>query len=85
MPKAIDASGHRVRPPNVLAAIFRGDKEALSTMGRNGNAVKNGMRRLQKTAERRREEIFREAYLQRRDEEFRQSAIATNMHICPID
>lgn len=77
MAKKRGFDGHRVRPPEVLAAVLSGDKAKCSELGKRGAAAK---KRKKAAAE---AEARKRALAQA--EEFRLRAEEANEHICPID
>ncbi|MCR4285607.1 MAG: hypothetical protein NUW00_01800 [Candidatus Kaiserbacteria bacterium] len=82
--KNVGPDGRRVIPTKVALAIFRGDKEALSEMGTNGNHVKQRKRHLARVRETN-EAIHAEYCIGKLKEELRARDEEANLHICPID
>lgn len=100
MAHEVDFTGHRVRPPHVLRAVLRDDKERLSELGRRGAASRQRLRVAQKAHKNRTAyeaakqaaaedaaiAAFRQKLIKEDDARyFREMHRECNYDICPID
>lgn len=97
MAKKRGPDGHRVLPPEVLAAVLSGDTKKCSELGKRGAAAKK-RKKAAEEKKRQRELALTEGLLPTEEEgifggmtpeelaeEFRLRAEEANEHICPID